>query len=138
MFSVSSFFVKEVIKLFSDWPWVSLESPLNIKVLSKTLRFSVLVPCSDHPVLILRLELVKLLVEDVVDLFLVRHTVPVIEVVDFLVVLVDVVTQPYVVKSVRSNLHSPNVLAMLYVDVLRKLRAWGIEFIDESQKVGCG
>jgi hypothetical protein len=84
----------------------------------------------------LRFQFVKLLVKYVVNLLLMWNTVPVIEIIDLRVVLVNIITKPYSVKSVGSHLHSPNVFAMLNVNILWKFSARSIELIDETNKVG--
>jgi len=77
------------------WPWISLESLLDINILAATFLPRILpISSCDHSVLILWLELPKFFLINIVDLFFGRDTVPEEVVINLLIILIQIVVGP--------------------------------------------
>ena len=74
---------------------------------------------------------------NIINLLLALTTIPVEEYINPFVVLTQVEVTPDFVDSVCFNLHSPDMLAMLNVQVLWNFRSWGVELIYEPDYLNC-
>jgi len=116
-----------MVEVLGQRAWVSLKSPLYIEVLSETLIPDVFaVTCSYHSILIFGLELPDFFLVDIIDLFFCGHSIPEKERVHSVIILAYIILGPNLIDAVCPDTHSPHVLAVLDVQVLRKLCPWGV------------
>ena len=79
---------EQMVQILGDWTRISLESFLDVDILSTTLgKWIFSVTSCDHPSFILRLNLPEFFLINVINLFFGRNTIPEEEILNLLVVL---------------------------------------------------
>jgi len=127
-----------MVQIFGDWTRISLESFLDVDILSTTFgKWIFTVTSCDHPSFILRLNLPEFFLINVINLFFGRNTIPEEEILNLLVVLTQIELTPNFVDRVSPDTHSPDVLTILHVQVLRDFHSRGVELIDEPNDLDC-